>query len=206
MNNLQFTIYSLQKARRFTREFFSRFPLSAIRNPQSVRRGFVVLFALLVSSIVLTISFGLLMIAIKEIVLASAGRESQFGFYAADAGVECALYWDIKGSGGQSIFPTSTASTPPSSGVVCGQLSDASPQDVTQARLGEGNFFQAWDLSDRTASAATTTFYLSVVSGQACSKVEVSKNANSTKIQAYGYNTCDFANPRVIERGIRVTY
>ncbi|MFA5841959.1 MAG: hypothetical protein WC835_03310 [Candidatus Paceibacterota bacterium] len=173
---------------------------------KTVFGGFVVLFSLLVSSIVVTISFGLLMIALKEIVLSSTGRESQFGFYAADAGAECALYWDIKGSGGVSIFPTSTQSTPPSSGVICGQLADASPQDITQARLGEGNFFQAWDLSNRTASAATTTFYLSVVSGKACSKVEVSKNANNTKIQAYGYNTCDFTSQRVIERGIRVTY
>lgn len=170
------------------------------------KRGFVVLFALLISSIVLTISFGLLTIALKEVILSSTGRESQFGFYAADAGAECALYWDIKGSGNISVFPTSTSSVPPSSGVLCGQLTDGSPQDISQERLSEGNFFQAWDLSNRTASAATTTFYLSIVSGRACAKVEVAKDENTTKIQAYGYNTCDFSNPRVIERGIRVTY
>ena len=170
--------------------------------------GFVALFSVLVSSIVLTISFGLLNIALKEVILASAGRESQYGFYAADAGAECALYWDIKGFGdGTSIFPTSTVSGITSSPVICGKLSNGADQDIKLDRhLTEGNFFQAWDTSYRTASAATTTFYLSVVPGKSCAKVEVSKFADNTKIQAYGYNTCNFTDPRVIERGIRVTY
>lgn len=163
--------------------------------------GFVALFAVLVSSIVLTISFGLLNIAIKEIILSSSGRESQFGFYAADAGAECALYWDVKGLTGigDSIFPTSTASVSSYSNIKCNN------QDITEGRSIGGINFSAWSL-DETPTAATTTFWFSVVSEKACSKVEVSKNGNSTKIQSYGYNTCNFSDPRVIERGIRVSY
>ncbi len=162
--------------------------------------GFVALFAVLISSIVLTISFGLLNIALKEVILSSSGRESQFGFYAADAGTECALYWDIKGlGGGLSAFPTSTDSTIPPSGIIC------NGQDITTVRTIGINTFNAWSYSV-TPSAATTTFWLSIVSGKSCSRVDVAKYGNSTKIDSYGYNTCNFSDPRVIERGIRVTY
>ncbi|MEK7614237.1 MAG: hypothetical protein AAB428_01030 [Patescibacteria group bacterium] len=177
------------------------------------KRGFVALFAILVSSIVLVISFGILNIAIKEVILSSSGRESQFGFYAADAGMECALYWDIKGlSGtGNGIFPTSTdlySTTPRPSNVYCGVLSDGTTrQDITTDRSANFNnsFFGPIQYIE-TGTSATTTFFMSIVSGKACSKVEVAKNANSTKIQAYGYNVCDFTNPQVVERAIRATY
>ena len=35
-------------------------------------------------------------ITLKELILSSYGRNSQFAFYAADTGLECALYWNIK--------------------------------------------------------------------------------------------------------------
>jgi len=176
-------------------------------------KGFVALFAILVSSIVLVISFGILNIAIKEVILSSSGRESQFGFYAADAGMECALYWDVKGlSGtGNSIFPTSThlySTNPRPSNIYCGVLSDgATRQDITADRTANFNnsFFGPIQYVE-TGTSATTTFFMSIVSGKACSKVEIAKNANSTKIEAYGYNACDFTSPQVVERAIRATY
>ena len=176
------------------------------------KRGFVALFAMLISSIVLTISFGLLNVALKEVILSSSGRESQFGFYAADAGAECALYWDVKGFGGfASVFPTSTASQvyPNDSGINCGTMLDGvTPQDITTDRRSVlGSYFEAMTYN-RGASSATSTFYLSVVpvAGKACARVDVAKSANSTKIEAYGYNTCNFNSPRVIERAIRISY
>lgn len=175
------------------------------------KSGFVVLFAVLISSIVMTISFGLLNIAVKEIILSSSGRESQFGFYAADAGAECALYWDIKGllGDGVSVFPTSTNSTIPAPGtnILCNE------QNIMNARTVGGVNFRAWDMSSAwdpesglSTTAATTTFEMSIVPGKSCVKVQVSKFGNSTKIQSYGYNTCNFSDPKVIERGIKITY
>src|SRR3989344_4229619 len=61
-----------------------------------MRRGFTLLFAMIISSIVLSIGLGIFNIALKELVLSSAARESQFAFFAADTGTECALYWDIR--------------------------------------------------------------------------------------------------------------
>ncbi len=66
---------------------------------QSVKfkKGFSVLFASLTGSLVLLIGLAILSITIKQITLASAGRESQLAFYAADTGVECALFLDAGG-------------------------------------------------------------------------------------------------------------
>ncbi len=59
-------------------------------------RGFTVLFAALVASLVLTLGISVFTIAQKQLILSSIGRNSQYAFYAADTGAECALYWDIR--------------------------------------------------------------------------------------------------------------
>jgi len=56
------------------------------------QKGFVILFAVLISAIILLIGAGVLSISVKETLLSSAARESQFAINAADSGVECALY------------------------------------------------------------------------------------------------------------------
>lgn len=61
------------------------------------KKGFSVLFASLTGSLVLAIGLAILSITIKQITLASAGRESQLAFYAADTGTECALFLDAGG-------------------------------------------------------------------------------------------------------------
>lgn len=58
------------------------------------QNGFVLAFSLLISSIVLALALGIFNILLKQIVLTSTAAESQVAFYAADAGAECALYWD----------------------------------------------------------------------------------------------------------------
>jgi len=60
--------------------------------------GFTLLLSLLVISIVLVTGLSISGIIMKEIVLSGFGRESQIAFYAADTGLECAFYWDVKGA------------------------------------------------------------------------------------------------------------
>src|SRR3989344_3569012 len=62
------------------------------------RRGFTLLLSALIASIVLVLGASIFQIAQKELTLSSIGRDSQFAFYAADTGAECALYWDIRHS------------------------------------------------------------------------------------------------------------
>ncbi len=57
-------------------------------------KGYTLLFAVLVSSLVLAVGISILTISKKEFLLASAARESVYAFYAADGGLECALYAD----------------------------------------------------------------------------------------------------------------
>lgn len=56
--------------------------------------GFTLILSLIVVSAILTVGFGVSGIIIKQMIFSSIGRESDIAFYAADTGIECALYWD----------------------------------------------------------------------------------------------------------------
>lgn len=58
--------------------------------------GFVALFAVLVSSILLLMALSISGVAYKEQLLSVNAKSSQYSFMAADTGMECALYWDVK--------------------------------------------------------------------------------------------------------------
>lgn len=59
-------------------------------------RGFALLFSVLIASLLLTIGLSIFSIALKELSISTASRQSVYAFYAADSGRECAFYWDIK--------------------------------------------------------------------------------------------------------------
>ncbi len=67
-------------------------------------RGFTLLLAALISSVVLSVGTAIYVIAHKQLLLSSLSRDSQFAFYAADTAAECALYWDSR----QNYFATTT--------------------------------------------------------------------------------------------------
>lgn len=69
----------------------------------SDKRGITLLIAVLTASLMLSISLSIFNIAIKELVISSSGKDSHTAFYAADAGIECALYWDYR-----NAFSTTT--------------------------------------------------------------------------------------------------
>ena len=56
------------------------------------QKGFVILFAILISSVILLISVGIFSVAQKEAILSSYSRESQRALYASDSALECALF------------------------------------------------------------------------------------------------------------------
>lgn len=110
----------------------------------SRKAGFTVFFAILVGSLALAIGLSIYELLVRELELSQVARESQFAIYAADAGAECAMYWDSRcttgtnpscvctawDSGGTCILGTAFASTSnaggnftippnPSSGIRC---------------------------------------------------------------------------------------
>jgi len=167
-------------------------------------KGFTLLFAVLAASLLLSIGLSIFSLTVKELTLSSYGRESQFSFYAADSGAECALYWDIKGHGG-ATFATSTTY----GGIVPYQINCG----ATTIALSE---------TANDANDATTTFSMplnDVSNTSFCSTVIVSKYPNSsspagigTTIISNGYNVCDssanpiWGNPNLVERSLSVTY
>ncbi|MFA6076917.1 MAG: hypothetical protein WC735_02475 [Candidatus Paceibacterota bacterium] len=62
-----------------------------IKNLQS-NRGFVMLFAVTLSAILLTIAIGVANIAFREVKFSTNARDTNDAFFAADTGAEYALY------------------------------------------------------------------------------------------------------------------
>lgn len=59
---------------------------------QKNTKGYVILFAVLLVSIILSITISIANIAMKEVNFTVNARESGLSFFAADSGGECALY------------------------------------------------------------------------------------------------------------------
>lgn len=151
----------------------------------NLQEGFTLFIAIVIMGTLLLISTGVINLAVKQAVISSSGKESQLAFYAADSGMECALYWDVKSPTGHSAFATSTGST-----IYCNQ--DSSNPD------------NEWVVG---GSSVSTINHITLLPSPACAIVTVTKNPdNTTLIESFGYNTCDNTNPRRVERAVRATY
>jgi len=65
-----------------------------------MERGFTLLLSVLVIGVILSIGLAILNITLKEFILSGYARESYVSLNAADAGMECVLYWDTSSNGG----------------------------------------------------------------------------------------------------------
>jgi len=176
--------------------------------------GFTILFAVLVSSIVLALGLGIVAITMKEVQLSGAGRDSQLAFYAADSGAECAFYWDLKGEnfatssvGGVGLALNNLSSMTCAGGE---SLNQGKPSGVGGVTEG---VYDNPDGLDATKNA-TTTFWIYMANGdpsKPCAQVQVGKHAASvgeqikTVIDSRGYSTC-VNNNRRLERGYQIQY
>ncbi len=166
-------------------------------------RGFALLFAVLAASLLLSIGLSIFLLTVKELALSSYTRDSQFSFYAADSGAECALYWDLKGNNG-TTFATSS------------NYYGVSPYQINCGNVTINPLLEPTDSSD-----ATTTFAMPLndVTGQSyCALVTVAKSdpnhtgISSTNISSRGYNDCNssavpvYGNQNLVERALYVSY
>lgn len=147
-------------------------------------RGFVILFAVLISAIILLIGGGIFSISFKETVLSSTARESQYAINAADAGVECALYHDV-------ILD----------GFTLGNPVDCANQ---QAIVNGGTFNLGFQNNNENSCVR-------VHIEKNPSTDPNFAGYNEVSIVAQGYNVCDqdqpmTQNPLLIERVYRVIY
>ena len=158
------------------------------------------LFAVVLSSIILAVTLGVANVTLKELNFTTSARATNDAFFAADAGAECALYYDlveVQGASGP-VYPYGLPST--SVNTYCaGTAIDLS------AGLG--------------TQAAPWVFYLYPLgsSKKACAKVSVYKDTsvtpNITNIISRGYDSggdtssdCSSTNPNRVERQIELNY
>jgi len=176
-------------------------------------RGYALLFAVLVSAIVLGVGVSILNISRKEILLTSGAQQSKYAFYAADAGYECALYQDHVNN---AFTSTSTGSTFSLS--ECGEtFSGATPSSyaptVTETNPNSNVYQFVFNVPvSQTGSCAAVTLtktYTTVVVGTS------TNTTVSTNLLSDGFNVgweaspgdCNAATstPKV-ERALLATY
>lgn len=157
---------------------------STVNGSRGRARGFTLLFAVLVGSLLFSLGVAIANLTLKELAFSGAGKESETAFFASDSGTECALYWDLRVG---NTFPNSN-SAPRRSSIVCNGLA------------------LSLTVTGQTSSAATTTFRESF--SPSCADVIVGKTrAGSTVIESRGRNDCGVGdNPARVERALRVRY
>lgn len=165
-------------------------------------KGFTMLFAVLVSVIVLAVGASIISIALKQVVLSGIGRESQYAFYSANTGVECALYWDLN----FDVFAETDAGQ---TGV------NRETANCADMRLVDGALGATPEYGPNNETLVINRFSLDMDQGSRCVDVDVIKNVitvnnvdvvSSTTIMSRGYNNCDENSPRRVERGLQITY
>jgi len=179
-------------------------------------RGFVILFAILISTLILLISAGIFNVVQKEVILSSYARESQRAFYAADSALECALYADIIGVGSPDPATPFSVVNLLDENFNCGGSTISST--YLSGAGGTDNYdypfifryFNSYNSADNS-----------------CAYILVEKNEKGTdlilietRITAVGFNTCvdsggvyvgdtnipDFNDPKLLERRLSIIY
>ncbi len=150
-------------------------------------KGFVILFAVTLSAMLLAIALGVSNIALKELNFSTSARDANDAFFAADTGVECALINDKSTS---NVF-----------------LQSGGP--LTMSCLNRTITF--------TSLSPSWNFILSGLgsTGQGCANVTVTKDFTTyaVKIVSKGYNngggtvdSCTPSGTSSLERELDVNY
>lgn len=150
------------------------------RNP----RGFALLVAIILTSVLLSVGLALLDIAYKQILLATTAKQSELAFYSSDTILECALYWD------QQFNAFSYAA--PAASITCGGqvIVLLSPPNTS---VVDGN-------------VRTTTLTIPTASGSSGTVTILKGSGGGTTVYATGYNSGNASDPNRTERGLKAVY
>jgi hypothetical protein len=156
-------------------------------------KGYTLLFAVLVASLVLSIGISILTISRKEFLIATSTRDSAAAFYAADGGLECAIY-----NLNNDVFNITTDNTGNfDCDIPHGAITHTTPASTDMytfhAKLG----------GQVTSCAVVTVTQESVDQGDGTTKLV-------TTVKSLGYNTgwdsttltCSIGSAKRVERGL----
>jgi hypothetical protein len=179
-------------------------------------RGYALLFAVLVSSVVLAVGVSILNISRKELLLTTGAEQSQYAFYAADTGYECALYQDyqnnsfVSTSTGNGVFTVNCGAT------YTGSVPAIypSPVAVTLNTIGLNTSQYVYSFNFQVSNAGScvavtvTKTYTTVTVGTTTSTTA------STSVLSDGFNTgweaspgdCNAPSNSKVERALLASY
>jgi len=81
------------------------------KNIHKNKKGFVLLFAVVLSSVILALALGLAKIALKEVAFETSAKNTNDAFFAADTAAECALFYDVAVAPSAFGIPTTQGDT-----------------------------------------------------------------------------------------------
>lgn len=172
------------------------------------RRGYILLLTVLISSIILAISFGVYSLGLKQFLLSAFLSDSQKALSAADRGIECFMYWDALFR--DAYFPgdipeTYDTSAPGSVPTVFRSLdTEVLPANAGQAYCSgqqlTNNMITGW--SSVAAGGGVRTSYTLRFGDKSCVDVVVDRTIARTEVTADGYSDCDPNNHRRAQRRI----
>lgn len=153
-------------------------------------KGFVLLFAIVLSTIVLTMALGVSGISLKELNFTTSAKSTNDAFFAADVGADCALFYDKTGVNRFALVD-------PTGSISCN--GNSIPVGVSGSAPIVTYNFVVMNLGD---------------SGNGCASVKVRKdftdiNNIHAKITSDGYNLADSScnpNSQSINRQLEVNY
>ena len=202
-----------------------------IQNNQS---GITLLITLLLMGVLLGIGATLLNITLKQLQLSSIALESEIAFQAANAGVECALYYDfVPIAGAPFDVPGDLSEQDPATpsitcmGVVSSMVDKSNGTLYVDPILGNGKSMNGgeqrfqFEWSGRCSEVSVYKFYRAEngdlnaddvevkVNGEKMREAECPEGSECTVIQSRGYNVkCSDINTggRVVEREYTQVY
>jgi type II secretory pathway pseudopilin PulG len=188
-----------------------------INNKRKKQRGFTLLIAVLLSTVVLAIGLSILNITLKEFILSTIARESAVSLNAADAGLECAFYWDRSTQGNRFDIPVSSpfGMTPGAPATTIDNACMGQSITVGGRQNGQAQEFEIqWnppDVTDTVCARVSVTKYTNM-----CMAYDASGNCarfcpagiECTRVVSYGYNNaCTELDKRnTVERALRALY
>ena len=176
-----------------------------------LQNGFTILYAVLISAMLLSIGVSIYNVSYKQYVLASSAADSALAIYAADGGMECATYWDLQAEDANNV-----------QGEVFGSPTNSSDnrdincngEDVpTYTLRTQDNTVVLTSFTTNSNGPSSTCDPGLPCLDMQCADIVITKEFMvgstvdvKTTIESKGHNYCSTGNPRRVERALRVSY
>jgi Tfp pilus assembly protein PilX len=171
---------------------------SFLKKFKETHNGFVILFTILISAIILMIGLGIFSIATRETILSSTSREAQFSFYAADAGVECALYFQTH----SAVFNTGTgfAGVASTDWPTCGSATNINGLGT------QGTYSDPFQFDIMVDTIQKTCAHVTVYDQDSSTRRIISEGYNICALDSNNIPKPTKSNPLLVERVLDTTF